>query len=171
MSRNELEATMVVKLKVPVQKSGNVVEVGFGKKPRRRPEDKWTKGLISLGYCTMPSILFWAQGRLKLTSEQFNIVMHLADYWWDAGELPYPTKEMLAVRMSMGARQVQRHLAKMEQRGYVHRVPRYRGPKHQIANGYSMKGLLAELVKLEPEFRAMIEQKRRRRQKVEAKAS
>ena len=131
--------------KVPIKEKGNVVEVGFGKKPRRRPEDKWTKGPISLGYCTVPSILLWTQGRLKLSTEEFNIVMQLADFWWDAGEPPYPTKEMLAGRMGMGARQVQRHLTKLEQRGLVRRVPRFRGPKHQIANGYSMKGLVAEL--------------------------
>lgn len=161
----------MAKASIPIKQKGNVVEVGFTKKPRRRPEDKWTKGLISLGYCTVPSILLWAQGRLKLRTEQFNIVMQLADFWWDANEPPYPTKEMLAVRMGIGARQVQRHLTKLEEKGYVQRVPRYRGPKHQIANGYALAGLVAALVKLEPEFRAMIEQKRRRRQRVESKAS
>jgi DNA-binding transcriptional ArsR family regulator len=161
----------MIKSKVPIQEKGNVVEVGFSKKPRRRPEDKWTKGLISLGYCTVPSILLWAQGRLKLRTEQFTLLMQLADFWWDAGEPPFPTKEMLAVRMGMGARQVQRRLTKLEEHGLIERIPRYRGPKNQIANGYSMNGLVAQLVRLEPEFRAMIEQKRRRRQRVEAKAS
>lgn len=167
---DEMELAMT-KSTVPIHTKGNVVEVGFDKKPRRRPEDKWTKGLISLGYCTVPSMLLWAQGRLKLTTEQFTVLMQLADFWWDAGEPPFPTKDMLAARMGMGARQVQRHLASLEQRGFIKRVARYRGPKNQIANGYVMKGLVAKLVALEPEFRAMIEQKRRRRQKVEAKAS
>jgi hypothetical protein len=86
-----------------LNKKGNVVEVsGFGRKPRRRPEDKWGKGLISLGFCTVPSILMWAQGRLGLTTEQFTVVLQLADFWWDAGEAPYPTKELLAGRMGMG---------------------------------------------------------------------
>ncbi len=153
------------------EKKAEAEVVGFPKKPRRRPEDKWTKGLITLGFCTLPSILFWAQGRLKLSTEQFTVLLQLADFWWDAGEPPYPTKEMLAGRMGMGARQVQRHLTALEKRGFVKRVPRYRGPKNQIANGYRMDGLVRKLVELEPEFRKMIDQKRRRRQKVEAKAS
>jgi DNA-binding MarR family transcriptional regulator len=161
----------MAKLQVVADK-GNVVEVsGFAKKPRRRPEDKWTKGLISLGYCTVPSILMWSQGRLKLTTEQFTVLMQLADFWWDAGEPPFPTKELLAGRLGMGERQVQRHLTALVKKGVIKRIPRYRGPKNQIANGYDMAPLVKKLVALEPEFRKMIEQKRMRRQKVEAKAS
>jgi len=153
-----------------LNKGGNVVEViGFGKNPRRRPADKWTKGLISLGFCTVPSILMWAQGRLGLTTEQFTVIMQLADFWWDAGEPPFPTKDLLAGRMGMGARQVQRHLTALEEKGIIKRVPRYRGPKNQIANGYDMRPLVKKLGALESEFRKMIEQKRQRRQRVESK--
>ena len=158
----------MAKLRV-LSKKENVVEVsGFAKKPRRKPEDKWTKGLISLGYCTVPSILIWAQGRLGLTTEQFTVVMQLSDFWWDAGEPPFPTKELLAGRMGMGERQVQRHLTALEKKSIIKRVPRYRGPKNQIANGYDMAPLVKKLVALEPEFRKMIDLKRKRRQKVEA---
>jgi hypothetical protein len=73
--------------------------------------------------------------------------------------------------MGMGARQVQRHLTTLENEGFIKRVARYRGPGNQIANGYDMTPLVKRLVALEPEFRKMIEQKRKRRQKVEAKAS
>jgi hypothetical protein len=159
------------KLKV-VADNGNVVQVGalgFNTKPRRRPVDKWTKGLISLGFCTVPSILMWAQGRLGLTTEQFTVLLQLADFWWDAGEPPFPTKELLAGRMGMGARQVQRHLTALEKLGVIKRIPRYRGPKNQIANGYDMTPLVKKLVALEPEFRKMIDDKKRRRQRVEAK--
>jgi hypothetical protein len=97
--------------------------------------------------------------------------MHLADFWWDAGDPPRPQKETLAVRLGMGARQVQRHLAALEQGGFIRRVPRYRGPKDQVANGYDMTGLVTKLRDLEPEFRREIDRKRRRRQKLEAKAS
>ena len=162
----------MIKQKVKVKKKSNVTEViGFGKKPRRRPEDKWTKNLIGLGFCTVPSILFWAQGRLELTTEQFTILLQLADIWWDAGEAPFPTKELLATRIGMGARQVQRHLTALEDGGFIQRVPRFRGPKNQLANGYEMSGLVKKLTVLEPEFRKFIDSKRSRRKKLEAKAA
>lgn len=103
----------------------------------------------------------WAQGRLKLTTEQFTVLLQLADFWWDAGEPPFPTKELLAGRMG-------RDRGKCNG---IKRVPRYRGPGNQIANGYDMTPLVKKLVALESEFRKMIERKRNRRQKVEAKAS
>jgi len=141
------------------------------KRPRRSPEDKWTKNLIGLGFCTVPSIMIWAQGRLGLSAEQFTILMHLADFWWDAGEPPFPTKQLLATRIGMGARQVQRHLTTLEDGGFIRRVERFRGPKNQLANGYEMRGLVRKLTILEPEFRKMIESKKVRRRKIEAPAA
>jgi len=119
----------------------------------------------------VPSILFWAQGRLGLSTEQFTILMQLADIWWDAGEAPFPTKQLLADRIGMGARQVQRHLTALEDGDFIKRIERFRGPKNQIANGYEMRGLVRKLTTLEPEFRKMIEAKKTRRKKIEAKAS
>lgn len=158
------------KIAVKKVKTATTGTSGFVKKPRRSPEDKWTKNLIGLGFCTVPSILFWAQGRLELRTEQFTILLHLADIWWDAGEDPFPTKELLANRMGVGARQIQRHLTTLEDGGFIKRVPRFRGPKNQIANGYNMNGLVRKLTALEPDFRKFIESKRSRRKKVEAKA-
>jgi hypothetical protein len=140
---------------------------GFHKKPRRKPEDKWTKPLIKLGFCTVPSMLMWAQKRLNLKPEEFNIVMHLADFWWDANDPPHPAKETLAGRMSMSPRQIQRHLRSLEKKKLITRIERFRGPKAQTTNGYLMLGLVAKLTELEPEFRKMLEQKRLRRKKAE----
>ena len=68
----------------------------------------------------------------------------------------------------MGPRQVQRHLAALEKKGLVTRQPRHRGPKQQIANGYSMAGLVKKLEELEPAFRKEREQKRIRKKKLES---
>jgi DNA-binding transcriptional ArsR family regulator len=141
------------------------------KASRRRAEDKWTPALVKLGYCTVPSILLWAQKRLKLTSEELNIVLHLADFWWDADADPHPSKDLLAGRMSMGGRQVQRHLTSLEKKGIVTRVARYRSYRVQTSNGYSMAPLVKELLKLEPEFRKEIELRKLRRKKLETKAN
>ena len=78
--------------------------------------------------------------------------MQLADIWWDAGEAPFPNKQLLADRIGMGARQVQRHLTALEDGGFIKRIERFRGSKNQIANGYEMRGLVRKLTTLEPEF-------------------
>lgn len=123
---------------------------------------------MALGFCTVPNLLLRAQGRLGLSAEQFNIVMQLAEMWWDAGDPPHPSKDLLARRMGITERQVQRHLASLEKKGLVKRVARH-GPKAQTSNGYLMAGLIQKLVALEPEFRKEQEQRKLRRKKVESK--
>jgi hypothetical protein len=52
------------------------------------------------------------------------IIMHLADYWWDADRKPYPAKKTLGDRLGMSARQAQRYVAELEGMGLVRRIPR-----------------------------------------------
>ena len=39
---------------------------------------------MDVGFCTVPSLLMQAQARLGINPVQFNIIMHLADIWWEA---------------------------------------------------------------------------------------
>jgi hypothetical protein len=45
----------------------NVIPLPISKKERGRAEDKYTKPVIALGYTVLPSLLFKAQAKLKLT--------------------------------------------------------------------------------------------------------
>jgi len=59
-------------IKMLTEKKDNVV---FCQEAASAVRDKWTKGLVSLGFCTVPSILIRAQGRLGLTTEQFTVIL------------------------------------------------------------------------------------------------
>jgi predicted transcriptional regulator len=136
--------------------------------PKRRADERWGKAVIARGFTVLPSMLFWAQARLKLSPAQFNVVLQIAAHWWDANEDPWPSKETIAQRMGKDPRTVQRYVAQLEKRGLVERRARFRpGRGGQAPNGYSLKGLVAKLEALEPEFRKMVEQNRNRRQRVE----
>jgi len=114
---------------------------GLSKKARKSPRDKWGKAVIDLGFCTVPSLLLQAQGRLGVSAEQFNILMQLADFWWDANDPPHPSKDTLATRVRMSPRQVQRHLTTLEKKGFLKRIERFRGKKNQTSNGYLLTDL------------------------------
>jgi len=90
---------------------------GLSKKDRRRSEDKWTAQVIRLGYTVVPSLLLRAQAKLGLTPEQLNVLLQLAEHWWEADKEPYPSKETLARRMHKSPRQVQRYLTQLEDAG------------------------------------------------------
>lgn len=137
----------------------------------RNSRDRWGKGLIDFGHCTVPSLLMRAQNRLTLTPAEFNLVMQLSEMWWIAGDAPHPSKEFLAKRMGISPRQVQRHLTSLENKGLVKRNPRYKAPKNQTSNGYDLTGLKNALDILLPEFRDERDKKRRRTLKVAGKAA
>lgn len=119
---------------------------------------KWGAAVMQAGYCMIPSLLLRAQNRLKLTSTQLAVLLQLCDFWWEEARKPYPSKETLATRMGMTARQVQRHLAALESKNMIQRVARF-----DTSNGgrgtniYDLSGLVAQLQAIEPDFRKVEE--------------
>lgn len=129
-------------------------------------ERKWGKAVMELGFCIVPSLLLRAQARLKLSPTQLAVVMHLADYWWDAERRPWPKKQTLGERLNLSARQVQRYIAELEEMGYVKRIERTAPHRGKLSNEYDLSGLVARLAELEPEFREVEEENKKRRREV-----
>ena len=134
-------------------------------KASRASEEKWSKPVMDMGFCIIPSLLLRAQRRLGLNPTQLTVLMHLSDYWWDVNRKPYPSKKALAERLNLSPRQVQRIIASLEKAGLVARIERRAVNKGKLSNEYDLSGLVKRLKKLEPEFReAEAEVKKIRRQ-------
>ncbi len=118
---------------------------------------------MKLGFSIVPSLLLRAQRRLKLNPTQLAVLMQLCDYWWDSSRKPYPSKQTLAERLGLSARQVQRHIADLEEAGLVQRIERRGANGGKLTNTYDLSGLVSRLQALEPEFTAVEEENRRRR--------
>jgi hypothetical protein len=123
---------------------------------------------MTFGYTHLPNLLLRAQGRLKLTPVQFNVLAQLVEHWWEADKDPHPAKDRIARRMGKSPRMVQRYLTELEDAGFIKRIPRFTGKDAQTSNAYSLDGLVEKLKAVEPEFRKAQEQSRVRRQKLEA---
>jgi len=133
---------------------------------RKSSEKKFGKPVMDLGFCIVPSLLMQAQARLGINPVQFNIIMHLADIWWDAAHRPWPTKKLLADRMNMSERQIQRHIADLEEANLVRRIGRTRPGRGKTSNEYDLSGLVRKLQALEPEFTEMKSEIQKRRKNV-----
>lgn len=133
---------------------------------RKASEKKYGKPVMDLGFCIVPSLLMQAQARLGLNPVQFNIIMHLADIWWDAGHRPWPKKQLLAERMGMSERQIQRQIAELEAAGLVKRIGRTRPGRGKTSNEYDLSGLVQRLQALEPEFAKVKQENQQRRKAV-----
>jgi DNA-binding transcriptional ArsR family regulator len=156
---------MAIKIKAPPAK---VISIGKPKKDtRRESEKKYGKPVMDYGFCIVPSLLMQAQGRLGLNPAQFNIIMQLADMWWTADQSPWPTKKLIADRLGMSDRQVQRHLADLENNGLIERIGRTRPGRGKTSNVYDLGGLVERLRKLEPEFTKARDDSRKLRSNVQ----
>ena len=129
-------------------------------------ETKWSKPVIGYGFTIAPSLLMQAQRRLGLSPLQFNIIVHLMDFWWEADRKPFPSKKEIAERMNIHPRTVQKNIKALEMHGLVKRIPRRTPAGDPGTNFYDLAGLVDQLKKLEPEFREAKEQRQENRKAV-----
>lgn len=125
-------------------------------------EKKWGLDVLRLGYCLLPSLLFRAQRKLNISALQMAVLLQLLEHWWEADRAPYPSKETIAHRLDMSARQVQRHIATLEAAGYVRRRIRKAVHLGQLSNFYEFDGLVAALNRIAPEVAAAYAESRQR---------
>jgi hypothetical protein len=123
-------------------------------------EKKWGKAVMKLGFSILPSLIFRAQRRLGLSPVQLAVLLQIADFWWSQGRKPYPGKTALGDRLNLSPRQVQRHIADLENAGFLVRIERRGAHRGKLSNEYDLTGLVEKLKKLEPEFREVEESKR-----------
>jgi predicted transcriptional regulator len=135
-------------------------------KARKVSEEKWGEKVIGLGFSIVPSLLFRAQRRLKLSPTDLAVILQLHDFWWDEKRKPYPSKQTLADRLSLSERQVQRIIARLEKEGFLERVERRGRNGGKISNVYDLSGLVAKLKALEPEFREVEERAKAERRAI-----
>ncbi len=136
-------------------------------KARKPAEEKWGKPVIEIGFSIIPSLIFRGQRRLGLSNTQMVVLLQLADFWWDHDRKPFPAKKLLAERMGMDPRNVQKHIADLETAGYVRRISRHRTHGGQTSNAYDLSGLVKRLQQIEPGFRQVEQENKRRRAAVE----
>lgn len=119
---------------------------------KKESEKKWGAAVMSHGYCIFPSILLQAQGRLGVSAQEMVVLLQLAEHWWDAGSRVFPSKEVIAQRVGLSTKQVQRHIRRLEELKLVQRKERYRTGGSRTTNEYDLAGLVAKLKAIEPDF-------------------
>lgn len=126
-------------------------------------ELKWSRELIEAGWLGLPSVFLQRQQAFRLDSLDLNILLQIADHWWNPNDLPFPSKRRLAERIGVTQRTIQRHLAEMEKDGLIRRNARHHSSGGNKTNSYSFQGLLAAAVPFAEEI--LSERLRRKREK------
>lgn len=123
-------------------------------------DKKWSKPVMKLGFCIIPSILLQAQQRLGLNPTQLVVLLQLVEFWWRDDSKPFPSKQTLSERIGLGPRQIQRHIADLEKAGLVKRIERRAAHRGKLSNEYDLSGLVERLKKIAPDMQAAKDMKR-----------
>lgn len=121
-------------------------------KVQKESDKKWGRVVMSHGFCIFPSILLQAQGRLGVSAQEMVVLLQLAEHWWTAESKVYPSKEVIAQRIGLGPKQVQRHVKRLEELKLVQRKERYKSGGNRTSNEYDLSGLVAKLKLIEPDI-------------------
>jgi hypothetical protein len=83
---------------------------------------KWG-GAEKAGFQLIPNVIFQAQKHLGLDSVDIVILLNVTLHWWRRESLPYPSPAMIASRMGVSKRTVERRIRALERRQFLRRLP------------------------------------------------
>jgi Helix-turn-helix domain len=132
-------------------KDGKVVSL-FVPPEKKESEKKWGKAVMGHGYCIFPSILLQAQARLGVNAQEMVVLLQLTEHWWKADSRVFPSKEVIAQRVGLSTKQVQRHIKRLEELKLVQRKERYKSGGSRTSNEHDLSGLVAKLKAIEPDI-------------------
>ena len=87
-------------------------------------ESRWTTKIASKGYIQVPNCVVTCQSQMGLSNTESWLLIHLLQYWWYKGNLPYPSVKTIATRMNKGESSIRKNLASLEKKGAIKRIYR-----------------------------------------------
>lgn len=101
---------------------------------------------MARGFTIIPNLLLSHQHALGLSSLHCMLLIHLTTYWWESDRNPYPSKSVLAQRMGISDRQVQRYVSDLVQAGFIRRQREsIRGKGGRMIVSFDLSGLVERL--------------------------
>ena len=122
-------------------------------------EKKWGKINIDAGWTLVPNALLIHQATLGLTPMDLNIILQIAQYWWEPENHPYPSKGTLAASIGVTPRTIQKRIQEMEKAKFINRLER-RDRKGSKSNIYQLTPLAKQLV---PYSKDIVQERKKRK--------
>ena len=105
--------------------------------------DKWGHSLDA-GFQIFPDVLLRCQKLLGLESTDIVILLNITMHWWDHDDLPHPRPSIIAQRMNLTTRTVERRIGDLQNKGFLQRLPA-RLKNGKTVRPFDLSGLVAKL--------------------------
>jgi hypothetical protein len=143
--------------------------IGLRKKAKSKStvfQEKWGHDVARFRFTMIPSLLLKAQSRLGLKPNHLAVIVQILEHWWEADRKAFPSKALLAAKLGIHPRNVQKAIADLEKRGYIERKQRYWPSGGKTTNEYGFGGLVSALKKIAPDFQRVEDEAIEKRQAV-----
>ena len=84
--------------------------------------EKWGMAL-NAGFQVVPNVLIRAQHELGLGAMDVLVLLNLNLHWWRSDRPPFTRPAVIANRMGVSKRTVERRLSFLERKGFIERLP------------------------------------------------
>jgi DNA-binding MarR family transcriptional regulator len=85
--------------------------------------NKWKTAVCAgnTGYLALPEVLLRKQAKLKITTTELTVLINILSFWWYEDRLPFPGNRVIADRMGVEPRTIQRATKSLESKGLIRR--------------------------------------------------
>lgn len=125
-------------------------------------EQRWTKPLADAGWTALPNIILERQRDLGLEPIDVNVLLQIAQFWWEPGVPAHPSIGRVAQAIGVDRRTVQRRLRRMEKLGLLESHARNYTQGGRRTNAYTFDGLIEKTRPFAEEALEVREQKRKK---------
>lgn len=129
------------------RKIGDFVEV--------EATNKWGKS-TEAGFQQIPDVLIRAHSKLGIDSLGLVILLNLTMHWWKKDDLPWPRPSVIAKRIGVSTRTVERKIAEMTTKGLIERLPSEKTDSGTIRR-FNLSGLVDRLETLSEGYQSMLQ--------------
>lgn len=110
--------------------------------------EKWGPALNASGFQAIPNVLLLKQCNLRLSTTDLVVLLHLNRHWWHRDRTPYPRPTLIAQKMGVHRRTVERSLERMESKGLIERMKSRLGRDGHVIRPISLIPLARKLGEL-----------------------
>jgi Helix-turn-helix domain len=111
---------------------------------RARAYAKWGNALDA-GFQIVPDVLIRAQSKLGLETTDLAVLLNITMHWWDADNLPYPRPSVIAKRIGVSKRTVERSLERLQTANLISRLPAEKAKDGLSVRRFDLTGLVVRL--------------------------